>query len=281
LLKPIDMDTLKSAVGRAIKLHRLAKLKQQALDVIGAQSAQVSDRTGLEVTFQKGLEALWMAYQPIVRTSTKEIFAYEALLRTKETTIPHPGAFLDIAERLERLPDLGRAVRASVAQDLLSAPENLTIFVNLHPLDLQDDDLIVDGSALVSFAPRVVFEITERASLAHDRHVSERIKQIKGRGFRIAVDDLGAGYSGLSSLASLSPEVAKIDMSLIRDIDTNPTKRALVRSLVETCQELDMVVVSEGIETPEERDTLISIGADLMQGYYFAKPSPPFCDVKW
>jgi EAL domain-containing protein (putative c-di-GMP-specific phosphodiesterase class I) len=125
-------------------------------------------------------------------------------------------------------------------------------------------------------APQVVLEITERASLHHIRDVQSRIARLREMGFRIAVDDLGAGYAGLTSFAQLEPEVVKLDMSLVRNVHAQPTKQTLVRTMISMCHELGMKVVAEGIETPEERDAILEAGCDLMQGYLFARPGPAF-----
>jgi EAL domain-containing protein (putative c-di-GMP-specific phosphodiesterase class I) len=100
-------------------------------------------------------------------------------------------------------------------------------------------------------------------------------------GFRLAIDDLGAGYAGLTSFATLEPEFVKLDMSLIRDIDSSPMKKTLVRSMTSLCEELGMMVVAEGVETPAERDVLVSIGCHFLQGYLLAKPGNAFPAPTW
>jgi EAL domain-containing protein (putative c-di-GMP-specific phosphodiesterase class I) len=123
----------------------------------------------------------------------------------------------------------------------------------------------------------VVLEITERTSLARISDVRECVARLRKLGFRIAVDDLGAGYAGLSSFSQLEPDVAKLDMSLVRGIDVSSRKASIVRSMLTVCQrELGTYVVCEGVETESERDTLTSLGADLLQGYLFAKPQRLF-----
>jgi len=97
----------------------------------------------------------------------------------------------------------------------------------------------------------------------------------------VAIDDLGAGYAGLSYFAQLTPEVVKIDIALVRDIHKEPVKRKLVGSLTSVCKELGMLVVAEGVETAAERDVVAELGCDLQQGYLFAKPGPPFPPVAW
>ncbi len=107
------------------------------------------------------------------------------------------------------------------------------------------------------------------------------IAELRGLGFRIAIDDLGAGYAGLTSFATLEPEFVKLDMSLIRGVDKNPVKEKLVRSMTTLCKDLGMSVVAEGIETIEEREALVHAGVDLLQGYLLAKPGKPFPSFGW
>jgi EAL domain-containing protein (putative c-di-GMP-specific phosphodiesterase class I) len=102
------------------------------------------------------------------------------------------------------------------------------------------------------------------------------VAQLRSLGYRIAVDDLGAGYAGLASFAHLEPEVVKVDMSLIRGLDRSPMKQKLLRSIVALCQELSIQMIAEGIETEAERDTLVHLGGDLCQGYLFARPNLPW-----
>jgi EAL domain-containing protein (putative c-di-GMP-specific phosphodiesterase class I) len=119
--------------------------------------------------------------------------------------------------------------------------------------------------------------MTERASLAGVGDLRERLAALRALGYRIAVDDLGAGYAALSSFTQLEPDVAKLDMSLIRDIDSDQRKRSLVQSMLTVCgRDLQTLVVCEGVETEGEYQTLSEIGAELFQGYYFAKPSEQF-----
>src|SRR5207245_7558839 len=140
----------------------------------------------------------------------------------------------------------------------------------LHPRELLDEALFDPTEPLSQLARRVVLEITERASLDDIRDVRDRVKQLRSLGFRIAIDDLGAGYAGLTSFAHLEPEVVKVDMSLIRGIDQSPLKQKLLGSIVALCRDLGIEIIAEGIETAAERDALIRLGGDLCQGYLFA-----------
>jgi EAL domain-containing protein (putative c-di-GMP-specific phosphodiesterase class I) len=276
LPKPVEPQRLRSIAADAVRLHRLARAKRLALQVNGDADRLVGDRAGLVASFGSALESMWMAYQPIVSWSRGEVFGYEALLRSREPALPHPGAILDAAERLDRLHDLGRTIRNRAAEPAARMPDGAMLFVNLHTQDLLDADLFDQSRPLASIAKHVVLEITERASLLNIRDVQTRISGLREMGFRIAVDDLGAGYAGLTSFAQLEPEVVKLDMSLVRGVHAQPTKLTLVRTMIAMCRELGMQVVAEGIETPEERDAMVNAGCDLLQGYLFAKPGAAF-----
>jgi EAL domain-containing protein (putative c-di-GMP-specific phosphodiesterase class I) len=276
LTKPVNATQLRAVTADAVRLHRLARAKRAALDLAGGVDRLVGDRAGLVASFGNALDTLWMAYQPIISWSRREVFGYEALLRSREPSLPHPGAVLDAAERLDRLPDLGRTIRAKSSEPSASLPEGALLFVNLHTHDLLDEELFERDRPLARIAGQVVLEITERASLHHIRDVQARLVRLRDMGYRIAVDDLGAGYAGLTSFAHLEPEVVKLDMSLVRNVHAQPTKQTLVRTMIAMCHELGMQVVAEGIETPQERDAIIEAGCDLMQGYLFAKPGPGF-----
>jgi EAL domain-containing protein (putative c-di-GMP-specific phosphodiesterase class I) len=127
----------------------------------------------------------------------------------------------------------------------------------------------------------VVLEITERSSLDRVADLPSKVALLREIGFRIAVDDLGAGYAGLTSLALLEPEIVKLDMTLVRDVHQSPTRQKLIRSMTSLCRDMGMLVVAEGVETLAEREALRELGCDLLQGYLFAKPGKPFPNVTW
>jgi EAL domain-containing protein (putative c-di-GMP-specific phosphodiesterase class I) len=228
------------------------------------------------------LGSLWMAYQPIVSWSEQRIYGFEALLRSEEPKLPHPGVVLEAAERLGRLPELGQRVRARVASDMTAAPLLLkNVFINLHPSDLHDESLYGPANPLLPYASRVVLELTERASLTDQKEVTARVTSLRGLGFRIALDDLGAGYSGLASFAQLGAEVVKYDMALVRGVDQDERRRRLVQSMTALFRELGVLVIAEGVETEGERNALVSVGCDLLQGYLFAKPAKDIPTVRF
>lgn len=282
LTKPVDIVQLGELLRRAISMHELATLRRSALEILGIEGKQLGDRASLDARFSIALEKIWMAYQPIVRWPDRTIFAYEALLRSDEPALRNPLEILDAAERLGRVHELGRRCREKVARSAPTAPSDVLLFVNLHPTDLSDDELLSAGTPLAAIAPRVVLEITERSSL-HDIHgLTARIAQLRQLGYRIAIDDLGAGYAGLSSFSQLDPEMVKLDMSLIRDINTSAKKRSVVRAMARLCTtELSIQLVCEGVETVEERDALSQEGCLLFQGYLFARAERGFQVPRW
>jgi EAL domain-containing protein (putative c-di-GMP-specific phosphodiesterase class I) len=275
LVKPVSADRLEEVVQKAVQLRRMARIRREAMEVLGA-----SPDTDLRSSFARALETLWIAYQPIV-TAGGELFGYEALLRSREPRLPHPGAVLDAAERLGSLEELGRHVHERAAGPIAADESRGVLFVNLHPRDLEDEQLVSPGSPLARIADRVVLEITERSKVTSVTDLRSRIGKLRDTGYRIAVDDLGAGYAGLSSFALLEPNLVKIDMSLVRDVDKAPVKRRLVRSITSLCREMGIRVVGEGVETRAERDVLLELGCDLLQGYLIAKPGEPFPSFTW
>lgn len=233
----------------------------------------------LEDKFTRCLNTLTMFFQPIVHASTRARFGYEALMRSTDRALPHPGAILDAAERLERVPMLGRTIRAQTAKIISEAPASRGfVFVNLHLLDLMDKQLASTFAPLSKVANRVVLEITERTSLQGQEDVRYRVAELRELGFKIAIDDLGGGHARMGTFSPFDTDFVKLDMSLVRDIDRQPMKQRLVRSIIELCGEHGTQVIGEGVETQPEADALAHLGCDLLQGYLIAKPALPFCD---
>ena len=279
LQKPFNHDEFKQVVTKAVQLGRLAAIKRRAIEAQGLSHGIVSDLAGAAARLDDTLASIWMAFQPLVRCPDFSVFGYEALMRSRDTVLSHPGLVLAAAEQVERLPDLGRLVRRKVAAVVASSDVE-TVFLNLHPMDLKDPDLVDPASDLARVADRVVLEITERATLSGDREMSATLADLRRMGFRIAIDDLGAGYASLGSFVMLEPDVVKIDMGLVRGVHESPIKLRLVRSIVELCQDMGQLVVAEGVEVVAERDALVGLGCDLLQGFLFARPGPPFPTVQ-
>jgi EAL domain-containing protein (putative c-di-GMP-specific phosphodiesterase class I) len=282
LTKPAEAEELVAAVRSAVAMHRLTLLKTRALELYESERWHFGDTASLEVSFDEALDQLWMAFQPIVNQRKREIVGYEALVRSYHPSLGTPGPLLGAAERLGRVAELGHLIRRHVVDAITAAPVETLMFVNLHAADLNDDALYAKGSALCGVASRVVLEITERSSLDRVDDAHARARALRELGFKLAIDDLGAGYAGLSSFSQLEPDIAKLDMSLVRNVDRSTQKQSIVRSMLDVCQkELGVSVVCEGVETIAERDTLDQLGCETQQGYLYGRPSAGFVPPQW
>lgn len=278
LLKPVAPKDLIEAVTRAVLLSDLARLKREAFTLRGAHGLPVDDEKALQASFSRALEKLVIVFHPIISLTKRRSVGFEALVRSTEPTLEHPEALLGTASLLGRSEQLTRAIYQKIAQQAPLLPEGRLLFVNVHPPDLLETSLHGLGSPLAPFADRIVLEITERASIEKMGDISHVVRDLRLLGYRLAVDDLGTGYAGLSSFTQLSPEIVKLDRSLVQDIDSNPTKQRVVKAMLQLCADLGMQVISEGVETAKERDALAMLGADLLQGYLYSLPAPHFND---
>ncbi len=257
LQKPFDVDVLIDTVTQAIR------------------SRWSTAPVALHAKLDRALATLSMVYQPIVRRSGQDTLAWEALARCKEG-VENTIELITLAERINRIDELGRAVRDLVARDAEGLPEEALLFVNVHPRELSDPHLSSPQSPLSRLAPRVVLELTERATLEDVHGLPGKLAALRSLGFRLAVDDLGAGYSGLSTFARLEPEFVKLDHSLVRAIEANDRQQKVVASMIELSQMFGSQLIAEAIETPAERAALERLGVDWMQGFLFGRPAKPF-----
>ncbi|HVY28990.1 MAG TPA: EAL domain-containing protein [Polyangiaceae bacterium] len=277
LAKPIEGDRLVAVVKDAAAHFRLSLLKRKALEVCEAGGWLIEDLEDLGSRFERALDKLWVAYQPIVSWPRQQLFGYEGLVRSSDPDLSTPAKLLDAAERLGKIPELGRRVRAAVATGAAQAPPNAVLCVNVHALELMDDDLFRPDAPLSRLAQRVVLEVAERGALYGVEQLQARIEALRELGYGIAVDDLGANHAGLSSFRQLGPDLVKLDISLVRNVDSSPAKANLIKGMIALCtKDLGLRVVCEGVETEGERDALQALGAELMQGYLFGMPLRSF-----
>ena len=131
----------------------------------------------------------------------------------------------------------------------------------------------MEASEKYSFSKdRIIFEVTEGEKVENHAHLIDIIKEYKKQGIKTAIDDFGAGYSGLNLLAEFQPDYLKIDMALVRGIDKDRIRRSIIQGILYVCQEIKIKVIAEGIETKEEFMVLRDLGIQYLQGYYFSKP---------
>ncbi|MBK7584666.1 MAG: EAL domain-containing protein [Myxococcales bacterium] len=259
LLKPVEPPVLLRAVRKGIERAESLRPAQAP----PAPSAALVD---------DALSQMWLALQPIHATRG-QLFGYEALLRSDHASLSRPDLLLAAAADADRLQALGRRVRSKAAEVALTLPANLSLFVNLHVSDLLDDELFDAASPLGMVAESVVLEVTERQQIEDVADIGLRLLRLRNLGFRIAVDDLGAGYSGLNSLVLLEPDLVKIDMALVRNVNESFMRQSVIKSLVELARATEIAVVAEGIETVAERDCVARLGCNYMQGYLLGKPA--------
>lgn len=216
-----------------------------------------------------------MAFQPIVNTTTQQVFAHEALVRGLNN---EPAS-----EIIKRVDDTNRyrfdqscRVKAIKLASELAMPNFLSI--NFMPNAVYQPELCIrtslEAAKIYGFPiDRIIFEITEGEKVDDISHLREIIQYYKQRGFKTAIDDFGAGYSGLNLLAEIQTDFIKLDMALTKNINQDKIRQAIVKGIIQTSTELSTTIIAEGIESYEEITTLQSFGIELFQGYYFAKPA--------
>ncbi len=279
LVKPVDGSELIETVRRACEMHRVAKLRREAWQLLGKQGPGYSDRASLETRYQVALSTLFLEFQPIVRPSDRSVLGYEAFARSSEPTLQLPGELFDAAWRLGSVHVLGRAVRKCVVEAAASAPEQALLFVNLHPEELNDNELWSKSGALTPLAERVVLEITERSTLDGVSGLKTRLRMLREMGFRTALDDLGSGHAALGNFSRIEPDFVKLDRVLIADVDSSERRLAVIKGIADICNgSLGMQVIAEGVETPNEQAALSQIGLSLFQGHHFSRPKRGFAN---
>ncbi|MDY0835675.1 S6 modification regulatory phosphodiesterase RimA [Pseudomonas sp. SED1] len=232
----------------------------------GCAGCQQSEPLGFEFAF---------AYQPIVDLRDQSIFAHEALVRG----VNGEGAL----SVLDQVSDSNRyrfdqqcRTKAIATASTLGMQTYLSI--NFMPNAVYRPELCIRSTLEAAREhnfplDRLIFETLESEHVDNYRHLTNILREYREFGFKTAIDDFGAGYSGLNLLADFQPDLIKLDMALIRDVDSDRVRQVIVRGIVTICEQLGVTVIAEGIESAGERDFLADCGIFLMQGYWFAKPS--------
>jgi EAL domain-containing protein (putative c-di-GMP-specific phosphodiesterase class I) len=219
-----------------------------------------------------------MAFQPIVNTFTGEIFAYEALVRGPGATSA-ASALSQVNEANRYAFDQSCRVTAiTLAAQLGLADTGARLSINFMPGAVYSPvaciQLTLKAAAQSNFpTDRLIFEFTENEEVLDTGHVRNIITEYRRHGFQIALDDFGAGYSGLNLLAELEPDIVKLDAALTRDLHHRPSARKIIQSMAKLNGSLGSRIIAEGIETIEEFNALHDCGVSLMQGYLLARPA--------
>ncbi|MDA1081898.1 MAG: EAL domain-containing protein [Gemmatimonadetes bacterium] len=281
LLKPVEPDALVTAVGRAVALGELARAKRDALAGGGRKSVSLDERADLEAVLKRAYETIRIAFQPVVSLKSKSLLGYEALMRCDETLFASYASLLAASDRVAWRPLMARTIYQRIAASCSELPDGALLFVNVHPWDAQEGLLTGAEAPLEPLARSIVLEISDRTSPAQIDSFANGIPALRGAGYRIAVDDLGTGGSGMNSYAKLAPDFVKLDGRLIQGLDTNDASARMTRGIYALCRELGVPVIAEGVETAGERDALSALGADLAQGHAFGMPSATFVPPKF
>lgn len=272
LVKPVAAEVLVRTVETSARLCRLARCARSA----GVPPPSVSiplPGPALPAALARAMESLYLAWQPIVHASGGGRFGMEAFARTLEPSLSAPHALFDAADRLGRSRALGRLCRRAVAA-VLPRPGGALAFVNVHPSDLGDDELLDPSSPLSLEARSVVLEVTNRTPLEDVTNVRGRIRALRDLGYRIGVDDVRSGGASLQRLALVEPDFAKLNPSLVRGLAADDGRRHSVALMTASLHDLGIRVVATGVETAEEREAAVACGVDHLQGFLFGRPKP-------
>jgi len=227
-------------------------------------------------------DQLSTVFQPIVDLRGRSVLGYEALTRGPAGSVYQmPLRLFEMAEQADLVFELDRKCRRRALLSATELPTEAKLFVNVYPSAMYDPEF--RGGALVRLVEaqgltpdRVVLEITEKSAIENYELFAEALSELTHRGFSIAVDDVGAGYSGLEKIAHLKPRYLKFDRELIRDIDSSYIRREMTRALKTFATSIGSAIIAEGIERQGELDTLVDLGVGYGQGYLLGRPAGAF-----
>jgi EAL domain-containing protein (putative c-di-GMP-specific phosphodiesterase class I) len=227
-------------------------------------------------------DQLSTVFQPVIDLRGRTVIGYEALSRGPAGSVYQmPLRLFEMAEEADLVFELDRKCRRRALVSAVRLPPSAKLFVNVYPSAMYDPEF--QGAALVRLVEsqglspdRVVLEITEKSAIENYELFVEALSELTTLGFSIAVDDVGAGYSGLEKIARLSPRYLKFDRELIRDIDSSYIRREMTRALKAFADSIGSAIIAEGIEHQRELNTLLELGVEYGQGYLLGRPGPAF-----
>ena len=285
-LSAILMDGLSEAELRDCRAVLVAKGEGVGLGVLPRMQDLFTLLSGVRGTWLQKMmreDRMTVHFQPIVSVQNPvETFAYECLLRGigEGGEIVGPGPMFGAARSAGLLFNLDRAARIKAIYEAAAQGVEGNVFINFNPTSVYDPVYCLRSTMKAveesSIPPeRIVFEVTESEEVRDVAHLRNILDYYRNGGFRVALDDLGAGYSSLNLMAELRPDFVKLDIGLVTGVDHDPYKASIAHKLIELAHELGIVVVAEGVETGEQWRWLADHGADYAQGYLFARPASP------
>lgn len=218
-----------------------------------------------------------MVFQPIVELRTGQIFAYEALCRSRVPQFDSPPALIEAATAVGRVGELGRLQRSLASRNCPDWP----IFVNISPNEFDEGHLVQPDDAIFRHRKPVYVEITESVPLVFFEQCHSVLAELRRKGACLAIDDLGAGYSNLKYIADLKPDIVKLDRELVAGCALEGHQYELLRSIAQLCGQVNARVVAEGVENPEELDAVTSAGIDFCQGFFLGRPKISPSELSW
>ncbi len=253
---------------------------QEARDQVTRKTVRAEIRGGELLQDAIARRDISPVFQPVFDLQTGEMIGIEALSRGPRGSEFESGETLfSLAERTELLVPLERVCRQRSLEAAANSSPDRQIFINLSPAAASDPEflgpLFLEQVAACGLAPhRIVLEITERTYAVYEGLFREVLSRFRQQNFRIAVDDVGTGYSNLTSLAEIEPDYLKFDNVFVRGIDRRRTKQDLLEALMSFARKMKTKVIAEGIETREELKVLQSLGVPYGQGFLLARPMP-------
>jgi len=260
----------------------VSRLVEEAWSCVHVQRAQRDLQNRCDLQEVLLADQLSTVFQPIVELRTRQVLGYEALSRGPAGSVYQmPERLFDMAAEADLVFELDRKCRRRALAAAISLPSPAKLFVNVFPSAMYDPEF--QGAALVRLADdqglspdRVVFEITEKKVIENYELFAEAVAELTRFGFSIAIDDVGAGYSGLEKIAHLNPRYLKFDRELIRNIDSSYIRREMTRALKAFADRIGSTIIAEGIEQEDERRTLLEIGIQYGQGFLLGRPQAAF-----
>ena len=211
--------------------------------------------------------------------ATKQIQAWELLTRGPEgTNLEMPLRLFSVAQQTGHLYDLEMIVVEKTFEKITETNCQQVIFMNCTPLTLGNKRFVPDLKSVLRHFPKIdptkiIIEMTEQETVEDLKHLIENLRELRALGFRIALDDTGAGYSSLHSIGEILPEIIKIDRAVIENIHENPVSESMLMGIMLIADKVGSLVVAEGIEKIQEVDVLSQHKVDFVQGYYYARPA--------
>lgn len=250
--------------------------------ILGAKNLQryinlIEDAEFFDIVNNKSLTSY---FQPIIKAEDRSIYGYEALIRgvKNDGSLMFPDQLFAKSTRNDLNFKLDRLCRESALKTAATKQIKQKVFINFIPTSVYDPTYClaqtVKWANQLEFDPaNIIFEVVETENVKDQDHLKNILKFYRDQGFKIALDDVGEGYSGLNLLINLRPDIIKVDRNIIIDIEQDTFKQSIYKALYTVSKDHGIEVLAEGVETAQELEFIQSVGADYIQGYYFARPA--------